>query len=706
LKRLLSGEALPRPAGSGLLAPSWRRRFEGAPAQGQPENDPIIPRAPGYYAGRVTLVVDAAGVEALLDLSRQRPLAFVGLDTEFRYSRPPIAYDRKQAVHDCRSVVPLLLSLALAEAGAAEGKGTLYPFVIDLRVPEVLPALKDLLRLPVCFVGHYTHAELLCLWQLGLPEPSILWDTWAHEKALHLGRNHKKYRLGPGADAAEQARAAEEAEEEEHFGNSLAATCHRYNVPYGFAGDKERLQRSFLEHPAYAPFTPEQVEYATADAVAAARLYPRQVLAATQAGILHHLQTVEMPWVVTNARMVWRGVRIDADSCRRVEEACQRHLHALQPQLAALGVPNVRSHQQLEQFFAREGLLDLFRRDGKISFDKGLLDEFRDRHPAIPLIRAARRVYDLRAEGLLSGQHVGADGRVHPEHRQLGAHTGRQTCRRPNVAGLGRVFRPLVVPDPGRGLGEVDLSQIEVGVAGAVYHDAGLVEMFNTGDVYSAMAQRFYAPQLPEEDRRLTSRDFKRRHRDLRDRMKACTLGLIYGLTARGLALRLGVPEPEAVSLQEAFLGMFPTLRRGLEEAPAYGAIRGYAEAVSGLRRYRARGRAALTSWERNWLTNFPVQGSAAVVFKAAGNRLDRLYRRYDAWLVVPLHDAYVFEAPLEVLGEVAELTARVMCESVQDCFPVLLPQVEVNVAHPTCWNKEGRVDSIERWVEDPTFTF
>jgi DNA polymerase-1 len=168
----------------------------------------------------------------------------------------------------------------------------------------------------------------------------------------------------------------------------------------------------------------------------------------------------------------------------------------------------------------------------------------------------------------------------------------------------------------------------------------------------------------------------------------------------------LGVPELEAASLQEAFLGMFPALRRGLQEAPAYGAIRGYAEAVSGLRRHRARPRAAMTSWERNWMTNFPVQGSAAVVFKAAGNRLDRFYRRYDAWLVIPLHDAYVFEAPLEALPEIGELTGRVLCESVQEYFPQLRPQGESNVAHPTCWNKEGRVDSIDRWIEDPTFTF
>jgi DNA polymerase-1 len=99
------------------------------------------------------------------------------------------------------------------------------------------------------------------------------------------------------------------------------------------------------------------------------------------------------------------------------------------------------------------------------------------------------------------------------------------------------------------------------------------------------------------------------------------------------------------------------------------------------------------------------VQGSAAVVFKAAGNRLHRLYRQHDAWLLVPLHDAYLFEAPLEVLPEVARLTERVLCEAVQEYFPMLRPRAEVNIVCPGCWNKDGHADSVERWLEDPLFS-
>ena len=87
--------------------------------------------------------------------------------------------------------------------------------------------------------------------------------------------------------------------------------------------------------------------------------------------------------------------------CLRAVEACARHLDDLRPRLEALGIPNVRSHQQLERFFTALGLLDCFKRDGKVSFDKELLAAFQDWHPAIPVIRAARRVYDLVA-GMLT----------------------------------------------------------------------------------------------------------------------------------------------------------------------------------------------------------------------------------------------------------------------------------------------------------------
>jgi DNA polymerase-1 len=412
-----------------------------------------------------------------------------------------------------------------------------------------------------------------------------------------------------------------------------------------------------------------------------------------------------MPWALTNARMAWRGVRVDPEKCRQVRGACVGHLDALGPWLREHGIGNVRSHPQLRAFFQRVGLLELFWRDGRLSFDREALADFNDRHPAIPLIRAAKKVLQLQGDKLLTGELVGADGRVHPDHRQLGTDTGRQSCRWPNILGLGKVFRPLVVPEPGRGIGEADLSQIEVGLAAAVYGDERLVEMFNTGDVYSAMAQLFYWEQLPEEVRTLPSLAFKQ-HKEfawMRARMKRCTLGILYGLTPHGLALYLGISRSEAAALQERFMAMFPALRQALADTASFGGLRGYVPTVSGLRRHRAR-RGQVSAWERNWMTNHPVQGSAAVVFKAAGNRLDRLYQAHDAWLIVPLHDAYVFEAPLEAIEEVGGLTGRVLCESVQEYFPQLRPRAEVNVNQPHCWNKDGQADSLDHWMKNPTF--
>jgi DNA polymerase I-like protein with 3'-5' exonuclease and polymerase domains len=128
------------------------------------------------------------------------------------------------------------------------------------------------------------------------------------------------------------------------------------------------------------------------------------------------------------------------------------------------------------------------------------------------------------------------------------------------------------------------------------------------------------------------------------------------------------------------------------------GELRGYAVTVTGLRRYRRDTRAPATAWERNWLVNHPVQGSAADVFKAAGNRLDRLYRAYDAWLTVPIYDAFVFEAPSEHLEEVARLTERVMCEVVQS-FSRRCPSFGTP-AHAQSWRRPAVSGRLPAGVE------
>lgn len=665
----------------------------------------VMPRPLALFAGQTTLVDKVETAQVLVDFARQRPLSWVGLDARFTYEQGGVPVGKGRVAQDPSSIRPLLLALVMVELDL-EKKGSASVFVVDLRQSELLSAVGEVLALPYPFVAHDARGVLFSLFRLGHAAPDIIWDTRIHEIAITLGLRHRNYRLRPGANEAEQARVGEEIEKEEAFTYSLMTTCQRHGVDYPQAGDAERMQIALAKHPAEVPFTTEQIEYSTGEAIAVARLYPLQVAVAVQSGILNHLVTVEMPWVTTNARMIWHGVQVDAELCKRANEACHRHLAALEPQLKAYGINNILSHQEMEAFCNRHGLVEAFRRNGKLSIDRHVLADFQHLHSALPVIRAARRVHDLLRERILTGEFVGADGRVHPEHRQLGTHTGRQSCRWPNLVGLGRVFRPLVIARPGRGIGEVDLSQIEVGITAAIYQDRALIEMFNTGDVYAAMAQHFYRDQLSEADRAMPGKDFKKKHGGLRDRMKGCTLGIIYGRSVQGLARYLGVSEVEAAELQTQFLKMFPSLKTAMDQAVAYGELRGYALLSSGLRRYRPAGAGHLSTWEQNWMLNTPVQGSAAVLFKAAGNRLDRLYRRYDAWLVLPMHDAYVFEAPRDVLAEVADLTARVMCEAVTEHFPDLVARAEVNIGHPECWNKDGHADSVEYWMEDPLYSF
>jgi DNA polymerase-1 len=233
-----------------------------------------------------------------------------------------------------------------------------------------------------------------------------------------------------------------------------------------------------------------------------------------------------------------------------------------------------------------------------------------------------------------------------------------------------------------------------------MYGDNDLVKIFNTGDVYSSMAQLVFREELPEADLFIDGKEFKRKHKALRNAMKSCTLGIIYGITPIGLAQIMGTHKAKAAALQNRFMAMFPRLQTALIQAAQCGAIRGYAYTISGLKRYRAKG-GLTTRWERNWLSNHPVQGSAAVVFKAAGNRLDKLYSQYDAQIIIPLHDAFIFEAPLNVLEIVADHTARIMCDTLQEYFPVLQPRVEVNISRSDCWNKDGDGDELDRWIEN-----
>jgi DNA polymerase I len=651
-----------------------------------------LPKSPEWYSAGLHFVDNATTAADMVQLALERKVCHIGWDTEFRYTSQGVPVSKKHTHYDVRSIKPLLLSLAFAERHGAGLR--LFRFVVNLREPEVLSAAQQILRLPLPFVGHYSHVELMSLWQLGLTEPKVVWDTWVAEKVSHLGLFNKQ----PGSSAgATEARDAEQHEGDEALRYDLVSTCRRHGVEYSLAGEKKRLQQSFLDCADNAPFTQEQIDYAALDAEAGAKLYLPQVIQATARGDLQHLITIEMPWVAVNARVAWNGVRVDPSRRQRVRDACDRLLPRFEQKLAGAGISNSRSHPQLQAFFREEKLLEFFRAGDGYSFDKDHLKELCGRHPVINLLHEARRIQSVTSDKILWPQLVGTDGRIHADHRQLGAASGRQSTKFPNLLGLDRHMRPLIVPDEGCGIGEVDLSQIEVGIAAAVYADEALVAMFNRDDVYCEMAKLFFKGQLTQEDLKLCSSQFKKKHDGLRAVMKTCTLGIIYGMTSFGIANRLNISQPMAAEQLQRFMAMFPKLTPALADTVRLTAVRGYAVTATGLKRYRS-SQKSFSNWERNWAKNHPVQGTAAALFKLACIRLMPLYRQYDAKLILPVHDAVVFECPLSVLKDVAELTRQVLCAAVQEFFPQLRPRAEININHPECWNKDGQANALESW--------
>jgi DNA polymerase-1 len=637
------------------------------------------------------------------DLAQELKLTHIAAEVVHGYAAKPIAVAYRASKADISGIMPRWLVLVLVEHDTLDQS---FRFVLDLESEHVLACLPTLLSLPVPWVGYDLKDSLFCLLRLGLIPPAQLWDILIGEAALTLGQYNKHYeaKRGPFDEPSmyETIRREQEIKSKKLRHLSLGGIATRHAIPVEKQSFSSVVDFESRDTPLLKQRDQRCLETAMTNAVASAALYKPQLLAAAAHGILNHLMQIEMPWVRTNAKIEWQGVRIDRDKADRIVATCPQHEATLREKLAAYHVTDPHDDRLLQGFLAQQGLLNLFKRNGRYSFNKDELKRQQHRHEAIPMILMARRCRDLlKSNALLLPGYIGADGRLHPVHTQLGSDSGRQTSKWPNILGTDYFLRPLIVPADGYGIGEIDLYQIEVGIAAAYHHDERLIETFNSGDAHSRMAQKYYVNELSAEDQALGGIEFKRKHRDKRNRMKEITLGLIYGMGPLGVAQRLGISKYEAQRLVDGFLDMYPTLRDALARYPAQCKLRGYADSITGLRRYRVQGMEYQGN-EENWMVNHPIQASACAVFKHAGNRLRTSYAQYGARIIIPFHDAYVFEAPLEYFSKVADITERIMIEAVREYFPELKPRVEMNIEHPECWSKDGQFDLIEKWLVDP----
>lgn len=668
-----------------LIAPDQSRMIRWA----------LRPSARGL-SRRDHIFTDAGKAGRFFDDLALMPLGAIAIDTEFQFGAPPVDLGRRRQWRDLSSLTPLILS----GAAWSPRDGVLIRFAVDMRAPDMAAAIGRLLRIRAVFVAHYIMAEFQTFWAAGIdPVLHQTYCTYVAARALLLGRDAPELVRLRRAKEREDADAIIEAETAADSLLSLAGQARLYDVEHPHLGAKEALQNGFLDHPGGAAFSNLQWDYAMADAEATLGVYLAQQADVTAAGLHAHLHQVEFPFAEANARMEWTGVHAAPDRLAQLRRGLSGAVAGQEGRLREAGLDNPRSTKQVERFLINRGHQDRLLRRGKVTTEDGVLEALEPLDPMVTDLRRHSRYSRLLADPLFTGAMTGTDGRLHPRHRHLGADTGRSTCSAPNIVGISKTFRPVVTAPEGRGLVELDFAQIEVGIAAAEHGDAGLIEAFNTGDVYAAVARSFYDAELSEEERGLSLTAFKRARPDLRNRIKVFVLASLYNISDQGIADRFGKTLAEARAEKRAFLDAYPAVRAGMEHAERDGRVRGWSPIIGGLRRsIPGDGRAA------NRHINTPVQAGAGVVFRKAVVDLYRAFRGGDADLVLPIHDAVLIECALADLDKVAGRAAAIMEDAVRTYYPELRPRVDTNRSDPGCWNKDGCSNSLDRFLMDPDY--
>jgi len=397
----------------------------------------------------------------------------------------------------------------------------------------------------------------------------------------------------------------------------------------------------------------DATRYAAEDADVTLRLH-RALLPKLQAeaALERVYREIEMPLVPVLERMEANGVLIDAAELRRQSASLAQRMFAAQQQAHAIaGRPfSLDSTKQLQAILFDELKLEALVKTpgGQPSTNEEALEAIADAHPLPRLILEYRGLSKLRStytEKLPEAINP-ETGRVHTSYHQAGAATGRLASSDPNLQNIpirtedGRRIRKAFVAPPGRRIVACDYSQIELRIMAHLSEDAGLLRAFEGGiDVHRATAAEVFGAGSPEA---VTS--------DQRRAAKAINFGLMYGMSAFGLARQLGIARGEAQDYIGLYFARYPGVRAYMDRTRMQAKETGYVETVFGRRLYlpdiNARNQGLRSGAERAAI-NAPMQGTAADIIKRAMVTVDDWLRTQGdrALMLLQVHDELVFEA-------------------------------------------------------------
>ena len=386
-----------------------------------------------------------------------------------------------------------------------------------------------------------------------------------------------------------------------------------------------------------------------------------------EAGLARVYREIEMPLVPVLSAMERAGVQVDADMLARQSRELASRMQEVEQRAheVAGGVFNLASPGQIREIlFERLGLPVRKRTPkGAPSTAEEVLAELALDYELPQLILDYRGLAKLKSTytDKLPQMIDPRTGRVHTSYHQAVAATGRLSSSDPNLQNIpvrtaeGRRIRQAFVAPPGKRLLAADYSQIELRIMAHLSGDEGLLRAFAEGaDIHRATAAEVFGVPLEQVSA------------DQRRSAKAINFGLIYGMSAFGLARQLGIGRHEAQEYVDLYFARYPGVRSYMEQTREQAREQGYVETVFGRRLYlpeiRSRNAQRRQYAERTAI-NAPMQGTAADIIKRAMLALHTDLDRDDARMIMQVHDELVFEvaeAKVEAVSrQVREAMAR-----------------------------------------------
>lgn len=399
--------------------------------------------------------------------------------------------------------------------------------------------------------------------------------------------------------------------------------------------------------------------------------------------------TIEMPLVPVLVAMERRGVLIDVAALELQSADLSKHIATLEEQAHSIAGEefNLGSPKQLQDVLFNKLKLPITEKTptGQPSTGEAVLQELALEYELPRIILEYRSLSKLKSTytDKLPLEINNKTGRVHTNYHQAVTATGRLSSSDPNLQNIpartneGKKIRAAFIAPEGYKLVSADYSQIELRIMAHLSADPALIDTFKLGlDVHSATASEVFG--VPQDQ---ITQD-QRRH------AKAINFGLIYGMSAFGLAKQLGISRESSQLYIDKYFERFPGVKKYMDETRILAAKQGYVETLFGRRLYlpdiksskvplrRAAERAAI---------NAPLQGAQADIIKLAMIRIHHWIQDYasDMHMIMQVHDELVFEIPTDKVGVYSEQILKIMTNAAD-----LLVNLEVGLGIGDNWDE------------------